>query len=382
MNSVRMDDPNTLSCIPSAPLDVPSKAPQVHRLSDLKQKLQKVAESRGKQYGRYMAVLVHWALDNTNAEQDVATMKGVLEHTFGFDVVKVVLIAANNPYPGWTVESSIQELLQKHLDPNVHSLLVFFYAGHGTMFQDDFYLTTNKKMILWSRLQETIFGESQCEFKSKLDALAILDCCFSGRAARTRSGRITQILAASMDGTWHRGKGPMSFTQKIERAIMSLRQFGSTVSTASILSKIIEQDPRPKPSLITISGSHPIVFTFNQKVQPKSKIPVPLKHVNSKHVLVKLTVHGNKDAFESFSRVIKGLPAGMAAEITDAYETDQSFFCLLQMTWETFAILSMAIDLEQVGTTVGPSLVHKTGLTELDPAQGHAENVPHRPKRN
>ena len=167
----------------SAPPDSPEKhGDPVDRLRELlvKAKLQEVASSRGRQYGRYIAILTYWELDNTNARQDAQTMSTLLEACFSFDVVKTTMIRRDDPYPMWTVEGTLQDLLRKEHDPKTPTLLVFYYAGDGTMFEREFYLANGRKRILWSRLQQTIFGEMQFEVKENRDSLVILDCCFSG----------------------------------------------------------------------------------------------------------------------------------------------------------------------------------------------------------
>lgn len=45
----------------------------------------------------------------------------------------------------------------------------------------------------------------------------------------------------------------------------------------------------------------------------------------------------------------------MAAEITDAYETDSSFFSLIKLSMEAYALWAMAVDLEMIGVTIGSS---------------------------
>ena len=192
------------------------------------------------------------------------------------------------------------------------------------------------------------------------------------KSAKNCSGQTAQILAATVGETSGRETGTLSFTQRIRRAAHALRQYGTTVSTAALLQKILEQSTQQRPQLITISGKAPIVLNFNKKSQPKSKIPVATKDSNEQHVLAKLTVHGSQDAFKAFSDVIKVLPKGMAAEITDAYQTERSFFCLLRMSWESYAIWGIAAELEPVGVTIGPSLVHKVGLAEHGTGSSHS----------
>ncbi|KAJ5129819.1 uncharacterized protein N7515_005858 [Penicillium bovifimosum] len=98
----------------------------------------------------------------------------------------------------------------------------------------------------------------------------------------------------------------------------------------------------------------------NRRVHvPPPRIPRPISRTQAKHVLVRLTLHGHSHEFEEFKKAIEDLPDKMKVEVTDAYETDKSIFILLNMTWETWAMWTMAVDLEVVGITRGPSFVRQ-----------------------
>lgn len=91
-------------------------------------------------------------------------------------------------------------------------------------------------------------------------------------------------------------------------------------------------------------------------------------------MLVKLILKG--DGYHSlplFREAIRGLPDALSVEISDAYETDQSFLVLLKMTWECLCCWSMVIDLETVGVISGPSLVHRE-LAQI-PIRGMKEDL-------
>ncbi|KAJ6032626.1 hypothetical protein N7540_003358 [Penicillium herquei] len=374
-----------LSRVLSAPADTSARhGLPVHKLGELKSKLQAVASSRGRQYTKYLAVLVSWETDNTNAAQDVQSMKTLLTACFAFDVVNVLTLSGTDRFPGWTVESAVQELLKHHFDPKTPLLLIFYYAGHGMMIGRDFYLTNSGKLMVWSRLQQTIFGEFQAELKNRLDSLAILDCCFGGNAGRAtaQSGSTTQILAASTGIAHKRKTEQVSFTQRLYRAAYDLRSQGPTVTIPALFQRIFDDQPKNRPSLVTVSGTQPIVLVYNRQDQSRTRIPAPrTRTLNEKHIMVKLTVHGGRDAFRAFADVIKSLPRGMAAEITDAYETDSSFFSLLRLSMEAYALWTMAVDLEMIGVTFGSSLVHQPGLTEQVGSSDRVENIPRREKK-
>jgi hypothetical protein len=119
----------------------------------------------------------------------------------------------------------------------------------------------------------------------------------------------------------------------------------SSVSTAALFQEIQRQKPRAAPIAVfeTLSGTQPIELVFNDH-RPSSRIPRPSSHVNEKHVLVKLTLHGHSqipghsDVLESFKNAIQDLLLSMKVEISDAYETDQSIFLIIGMSWEAWSL--------------------------------------------
>lgn len=88
-----------------------------------------------------------------------------------------------------------------------------------------------------------------------------------------------------------------------------------------------------------------------------SRIPRPNRKVRENNVLVKLTLQGHRHDYDIFKKAIEDLPDIMKVEVTDAYETTQSIFILLNMSWESWAMWTMVADLEFVGITPGPSLL-------------------------
>ncbi|KAJ5425383.1 hypothetical protein N7465_000453 [Penicillium sp. CMV-2018d] len=81
----------------------------------------------------------------------------------------------------------------------------------------------------------------------------------------------------------------------------------SSVSTAALSEETQRQKRRAAPSAVfeTLRGTQPIRLVFNDHT-PSSRIPRPSLHVDEKHVLVKLTLHGqsqtpgHSDVLESF----------------------------------------------------------------------------------
>ncbi|KAJ5836742.1 hypothetical protein N7447_002768 [Penicillium robsamsonii] len=344
----------------SVPVSFPSKAPRVHHLPVLKADLKKVAASRGNVHARKVAILIRWENDTTGAEQDIITMGKVME-TFNIQYTDHILKATDlTPY--WNLSDKIRKMIVDCCNSKQHSLFVFYYVGHGAIVDGGLHFIQDGKLIAWSDLRADFFSERDAV--RHVDVLGVVDCCYSGAATRTQASRVTQVMAACgpNEGTSLRGQ-KASFTMRLFHAVQHFKG-QSSVSTAALFQEIQRQKPRNAPNAVfeTLSGTRPIRLVFNDHT-PSSRIPRPSPHVNEKHVLVKLTLHGHSqtrghsDVLESFKNAIQDLPLSMKVEISDAYETDQSIFLIMGMSWEAWSLWTMVAHLDFVGVTLGPSLM-------------------------
>ncbi|KAJ5735643.1 uncharacterized protein N7483_000768 [Penicillium malachiteum] len=228
------------------------------------------------------------------------------------------------------------------------------------------------------------WGSSDHEYKG-VDMLAILDCCFGAKADNSSLPRTTHILAASNTISVGRHTQQVSFTQRIHRAVCEMKAKGSFMTVPMIYEQIlnlaVKDDPRPYLSIQTARS--PIRFIFKPPREPTSprdltspqeptsprggspsRILSRASPRTKKGILVKLTLHEAKDSYQAFAAAIKDLQPQMHAEVLDAFETDESFFCLLYMSWEAWCLWNVVCDLQEVGVTLEESLVHPVELME------------------
>jgi hypothetical protein len=323
-----------------------------------------VAASRGNVHARKVAILIRWENDNTGAQDDVVTMGKAME-TFDIQYTEHIL-KAKDAFPGWNLQAEIRKMILDLCDSKLHSLFVFYYAGHGTIVDGNLFFAQGGKRASWSDIRGDFFSEQDA--LRNVDVLVVLDCCYSGAATRTRAqpSRVIQVMASCgpNEGTNPRGQ-KVSFTMRLFRAVQHFKGQLS-VSTAVLFQEIQRQKPRTAPNAVfeTLSGTQPIRLVFKDHTS-SSRIPRLSSHVNEKHVLVKLTLHGHSqvpghsDVLESFKSAIKDLPPNMKVEISDAYETDQSIFLIIGMSWEAWCLWSMVTHLDFIGVTLGPSLMSR-----------------------
>jgi hypothetical protein len=149
----------------------------------------------------------------------------------------------------------------------------------------------------------------------------------------------------------------------------------------------------PLRRLIRYGGTRPIAFTVRKRVRTSisalsqgsttspSRIPVLRPTSKQKHILVQLTLEGEHDeAIKAFKEVIAELPASFQIKIADAYESSRSALVLVRMTWEAWAILTMAMDMKFVGLIIGASLIHDHDESVRDVPRVE-ENIPFRHRR-
>lgn len=347
---------------PSTPPSFPKRVPLVHQLPVLKAELKKVAAARGNVYAQKVAILVRWEDDNTGAEEDLMTMSKVME-TFDIQWTKHVL-ETTDPIPGWTLGDKIRKMLLDCCHSKLHSLFVFYYAGHGIIEDNNLSFASFQKRVSWSNIRTQIASNENADALRRVDVLGVLDCCYSGAATRAQTSRTFQVMAACGPDEVTNPRGQkFSFTMRFFRAVQQFKH-QSSVTTAALFQEIQRQKPRTAPNavMVTLSGIQPITLVFKDHGTP-SRIPHLSPHVNEKHVLVKLTLHGHsqvpghKAVLESFKTAIQDLPTNMKVEISDAYETDQSIFLVMRMSWEAWSLWTMVSHLDFIGVTLGPSLM-------------------------
>lgn len=329
-------------------------------------------------------MIVYWEDDDTNAKDDGTIMEKLLKDVFGFASCSTFVLKTKDPILGWSLADEFRKLVAQHHNTSQHSLFVFYYAGHGALYDNEFHLANKKKRIAWSLIQSFVLEDNP--ITHNMDVLVVLDSCFSGKAKRADTTKNTQILAASDKITQQRHTGQISWTQHMHKAVHAIRSHSpKTMTSSSILEALRQECDREKfdPVLITDGGKLPITFTFRPSSRPStsqslSRVPIRAKNSSRHSVMAKITLHGEANEFASFSQMIKDLPPNMAADIVDAYKTDRSFFCLLRMEFESFALWDMVTEMEMIDHTIGDSLVKRD--RHLVEGSAKKEDMPFRSK--
>ena len=364
-----MKSPSKLPAAPSQnqiPISFPRKPVSVIKLPHLESALKKVAAARSKFYSQKIAVLVRWDDDNTGAEDDLNTMESILK-LVGVKCIRFS-IESSAQLPVYGITDKVRETVRPCANSSLPSLFIFYYSGHGAVKDGMLRFTSNGKEVRWSH----IFSElHQAEL---MDHFVILDCCHAAAAIREPDAKsnIHIIAAVGEQEITPARAGIKSFTQRLFRAFQTLKKKES-FTTAEWFEQLQIEKPKFAPNAIfeTFRGTGQISLILNN--QTPSRLPRPISGVSRKHVLVKLTLEGQRNAVESFSRAIRQLPPNMKVEIRDAFETDASVFFMLQMSWEGWVLWTRVVHLEFVGTTLGPSLISRAAIP---PVLASEENMP------
>ncbi|OQE07861.1 hypothetical protein PENVUL_c012G09169 [Penicillium vulpinum] len=316
------------------PISFPTKPVSTRKLPDLEAALKKVASARSKSYVRKIGILIRWENDETGAENDTVTMESILK-PLGVQCDTFV-IPNSDKTPAWSLQEKLNKLLGQCIRSSLPSLFIFFYVGHGGLHDNTLCFTSHHKRILWRSIRGTL------ESAQSVDSLVILDCCHAAAAIRQPNSTTNiHIIAAC--------------------------------GVHEIASQIQVEKPKYAPHAVfeTFSGTREISLVFSDT--SRSRLPRPLSGVSQKQVLVKLTVEGQRDAIDSFSKAVRSLPPNMKVEICNAFETDASVFFILQMLWEGWVLWTSVVHLDFVGVTLGPDLLSRKAIP---PASASGENLP------
>ncbi|KAJ5125005.1 uncharacterized protein N7515_008830 [Penicillium bovifimosum] len=263
------------------------------------------------------------------------------------------LIPNSDQTPAWSLQEKLDKLLGQCIRSSLSSLFIFYYAGHGGLHDGALCFTSRHKRIRWRSIIGTL------ESAQPVDSLVILDCCHAAAAARQPNSttNIQIIAACGAHEIASERSNRASFTQRLFRAVQRFKG-QENFTTAEWYQQVQLEKPKNAPHAVfeTLSGTGTISLGFNNA--STSRIPRPVSGVSQKHVLVKLTLEGQRDAVDSFSKAVRSLPANMQVEICSAFETDASIFFIMQMSWEGWLLWTSVIHLDFVGVTLGSDLLH------------------------
>lgn len=295
-------------------------------------------------------MLVRWEDDDTGAEKDLITMEAILK-PLGVQS-NTFIIPNSTKNPTWSLYDNLHNLLGQCVNSSLPSLFILYYAGHASLAGSALYFTSRNQKFLWRSIGSVL------EAAQSVDSLVILDCCHAAAAPRLPDSatNIHLMAACGVHKTASERSNRTSFTQRLCRAMQTLKD-QETFTTAEWYERVQLEKPKNVPYSVfeTLSGTGTISLVWSD-INP-SRLPRSISGVSQKHVLVKLTLEGQRDAVESFSKAIRQPPPNMKVEIRDAFETDASVLFILHMSWEGWVLWSNVVSLDFVGVTLGSALL-------------------------
>ncbi|CAI7630664.1 unnamed protein product [Penicillium bialowiezense] len=331
--------------LPNAiPISFPRSPAVISKLPEFEGKLHKLAFTRSKLHEQKVGLLVRWESDDTDAENDLVTMESTL-HQIGVKCTTYV-IPSSKDRPHWDLRGEIFKLLDPIVKSYTHSLFVFYYAGQSELHDGDLCFTSGNKSISWFSISGIL------EAAEPVDTLAILDCGHANSASRHTTYADTNIHVIARCGTDEvtaNRSNHTSFTQRVSHAMQKFKG-QEKFTTTEWYQQMQLENPENAPHA-----------RFNDETSSRlsQPPPQPIYRMSPQHVLVNLTLDGQRDTdtLESFSRAICYLPANMEVQIRDASESDTSIFLLLRMSWEAWALWTSVVHLDFVGVALGPALL-------------------------
>ncbi|KAJ5362224.1 hypothetical protein N7541_003068 [Penicillium brevicompactum] len=147
-----------------------------------------------------------------------------------------------------------------------------------------------------------------------------------------------------------------SFTKRLLQAAQKFEDHAS-FTTAEWYQQVQLEKPTDVPyaTFETYNGTGTISLMFSDA--SPYRISRGLPGWFEKQVLVKLTLEGQRDIVEGFSKAIRRLPPNMQVEIQDAFETDAFVFFILRMSWEGWVLWTSVVHLDFLGVTLSPPLL-------------------------
>ncbi|KAL8789317.1 MAG: hypothetical protein Q9213_001240 [Squamulea squamosa] len=206
-------------------------------------------------YTSVHVLLLRWAEDDLNVQQELSTLKGVFENQYNFATEQWDIPSQN---PTRALQAKLYDFQICHQSED--ELLIVYYGGHGDADRrrGRSIWAANKKpdspTITWSSLQHLL--ETAIPH-----VLIILDCCYAANAARdTSEGTTKELLAACGRENPTLGVGNRSFTSAL---IEELQAFGKTPFTVAMLhSRLVTMRWRlaftPVYALLSEHGGHSI----------------------------------------------------------------------------------------------------------------------------
>ncbi|KAL8894256.1 MAG: hypothetical protein Q9192_004478 [Flavoplaca navasiana] len=175
----------------------------------------------------------------------------VFRETYHYKVQNVRLKANGVPIPQVQVNKSIADFVHEEDGPS--TLLVVYYAGHGTPGQRQGNLElTGKRSPTIDAPATVVWNYAEASLRQTLaDIFEIFDCCYAGDLGRGSRGgvfgtRSFEYLGATSSGATTKAPGPGSFSSALIWALGVLAKESGGFTTNTLANKIREAPNFPK----------------------------------------------------------------------------------------------------------------------------------------
>lgn len=208
-------------------------------------------------YTSVHVLLLRWAEDDLNVQEELTTLKRVFEDQFNFAAEQWDIPGLDSIQATRALQKKLYDFQDTHQGED--ELLIVYYGGHGDPDRRGRSIWAANKQpdsptLNWSSLQHLL--ETAIPH-----VLIILDCCYAANAARdTSDGTTKELLAACGRENPTLGIGVRSFTSAL---IEELQAFGRRPFTVAMLhSRLITMRWRlaftPVYALLSEHGGHSI----------------------------------------------------------------------------------------------------------------------------
>lgn len=202
-------------------------------------------------YDKVAVLLISWRKedDDLDTAPEVERLGHVFEDIFGFRVCSVLLTNGNQSTPLAQVQvlSYISDFVRREDGP--HTLLIVYYAGHGTPGMSPGGLQVSGKRAPSKDVSDLVqWNTAEAPLQhTKADVFEILDCCYAGDLGKSglSSMRCFEFLGATSSASTTRLPGPHSFTSALEWALKELVKERSKFTTSELARKIRENPDFP-----------------------------------------------------------------------------------------------------------------------------------------
>lgn len=293
--------------------------------------MKKAAETRSASpYAHRAAILVDWTRPPTISDE-VIMMERVM---FKLDIEceEYPLIEWAH-HPEWGLIDGIRATIKRFQETNEKCLIVICYVGCGKIIDGELNLINDddNQKVPWSKIKEYLFGNHRC--MQNIDALAILDCCYTEVAKRGNHLRKAEVIASGRIGT-ERKDGEidsMAFTLRLLEALEKFEKFGKkgSVTTAELYQELrynaAEQDEDddydsdqawPIPVMEPPVSVEPIKLVFRKfDSSPRSTL--------EKDIVARLTLKADNMSVKLLCDAVSGVSDKVDVEVMDVHGPSQ-----------------------------------------------------------